>query len=146
MLVDIASPVEVGSDTNALERLRCLAVPYPGYRKTSNNFLLYVEIIIEERQPAQEQRKYLLRWPERGLGVLEQLGSSGAVRIEDDGYVNAARIKRGRADACALTFRVQSGRIAILRSLSTTIRSISTIVLVPIDRTPLKTGQVHSGL
>jgi hypothetical protein len=53
--------------------------------------------------------------------------------------VNIARISCGRAHK--EHFALQSGRGEFLRFLSTTIRSISTIVFVPIDRTPLKTAK-----
>ncbi len=57
--------------------------------------------------------------------------------------MNISRInsRRERMWHCAL----QSGRGEIFRSLSTIIRSISAIVFVLIDRTPLIAGQVHSG-
>ena len=41
---------------------------------------------------------------------------------------------------------LRSGRSEILRFLSTTFRSINTMFLVLIDRTPAKTGHVQSGL
>ena len=58
--------------------------------------------------------------------------------MEDGGYVNLARINRGRE--CMRDFALQSGRKELLR-----FRSMSTIVFVPIDRTLLIAGQDHSG-
>jgi hypothetical protein len=55
--------------------------------------------------------------------------------MEDGGYVNLARISRGRE--CMRHFALQSGRREFLR-----FRSMS---FVPIDRTLLIAGQAHSG-
>ena len=65
------------------------------------------------------------------------------MRTGDDNYVNIARINGGRV--WMWHFALQSGRGEFFRSLSTIIRSISAIVFVLIDRTPLIAGQVHSG-
>ena len=65
------------------------------------------------------------------------------MRTGDDNYVNIARINGARV--WMWHFALQSGRGEFFRSLSTIIRSISAIVFVLIDRTPLIAGQVHSG-
>jgi hypothetical protein len=55
-------------------------------------------------------------------GVISSSGVDGAVRTEDDGYVNVARIDRGRVYMCH--FALQCERGEIVRFLSTTIPSM----------------------